>query len=78
MVNELPKGIKTLQDEIAMNMNMNFDKILNLFTFAEYLIKYYGLNSLKVTETILLSDVDSFNITSLFTKLVRLVVVKRD
>ena len=78
MVNELPKGIKTLQDEIAINMNMNFDKILNLFTFAEHLIKQYGLNSLKVTETILLSDVDCFNITSLFTKLVRLVVLKRD
>ena len=33
---------------------------------------------MKVCEAIILSDIDWFNITSLFTKLVRLIIQKRD
>ena len=39
VVKELPKGVKVLQEEIGMNLNQSFDKILNLFEFAEHLIK---------------------------------------
>ena len=78
MVKELHKGVKVLKEEIGMNLNQSFDKILNLFTFAEHLIKEFGLNSMKVCEAIILSDIDWFNITCLFTKMVRLIIQKKD